>query len=601
MRAILATGTGIAAIMLAIGWGHAGAQEAAHGQGTQPTVSGEELFLREWLPNDPRSPAGDGLGPVFNDTSCVACHNLGGTGGGGPSAKNVELLVLGRVADEEALTAERSGSIFEQFLESLRRFGKKKIANIISPAEREKMARIHPGFRDGNSLVLHRFGTDPRYSSWRGEQRLGETAVELEKARSGPFEQVPASSPSNAENSDADDSPPPFDDSPHGRMRSAVMDFIRDGYRKSIDDPWLVVRGRTLLWMAEKVLDLGRQVVTALSSPPGDELSLFSSLRDSIPSNGIVRRILVEKQLGMIGNISPFMGPEDETENPTILRLRSQRNPTALFGVGRIDSISDEVIEAAARNPHPGFMHVTGRVSRLKNGRIGRFGWKGQTATLRDFTMTACAVELGLHVPEHPQAPSPTQPEQTPAGFDLSGEECDALVEFLRGLPAPKQSISTNPAVADYIAIGRKLFEKTGCAECHVARLGDVDGIYSDLLLHDLGTDLSDQGFYGAHIDELRDELEATESRGSAGALEAKRSFRAHADRPADSTEWRTPPLWGVGQSAPYLHDGRANTLEEAILHHGGEAAQSTIAYYSLEPLDRMKVIAFLKTLGVPE
>lgn len=56
-----------------------------------------------------------------------------------------------------------------------------------------------------------------------------------------------------------------------------------------------------------------------------------------------------------------------------------------------------------------------------------------------------------------------------------------------------------------------------------------------------------------------------------------------------------------VMHSAPHLHDGRADTLEEAILHHGGEAAQSTIAYYSLEPVDRMKVIAFLKTLGVPE
>src|SRR5438445_13040115 len=53
---------------------------------------GRKLFLREWLPNDPRSHGGDGLGPVFNDTSCVACHNLGGPGGGGPASKNVDVI-----------------------------------------------------------------------------------------------------------------------------------------------------------------------------------------------------------------------------------------------------------------------------------------------------------------------------------------------------------------------------------------------------------------------------------------------------------------------------------------------------------------------------
>src|SRR5258708_29472009 len=55
---------------------------------------GREIFLREWLPNDPRSHGGDGLGPVFNDTSCVACHNLGGAGGGGPGTKNIVIVTM---------------------------------------------------------------------------------------------------------------------------------------------------------------------------------------------------------------------------------------------------------------------------------------------------------------------------------------------------------------------------------------------------------------------------------------------------------------------------------------------------------------------------
>jgi len=65
---------------------------------------GREIFLREWLPNDPRSHGGDGLGPVFNDTSCVACHNLGGAGGGGPASKNVDIITAA-AADPEELDA----------------------------------------------------------------------------------------------------------------------------------------------------------------------------------------------------------------------------------------------------------------------------------------------------------------------------------------------------------------------------------------------------------------------------------------------------------------------------------------------------------------
>ncbi|MEO1994502.1 MAG: di-heme oxidoredictase family protein, partial [Planctomycetaceae bacterium] len=55
-------------------------------------VTGADLFQREWGPQDPRSHGGDGLGPVFNDSSCVACHNQGGTGGGGPASKNVDIV-----------------------------------------------------------------------------------------------------------------------------------------------------------------------------------------------------------------------------------------------------------------------------------------------------------------------------------------------------------------------------------------------------------------------------------------------------------------------------------------------------------------------------
>ena len=97
-----------------------------------------------------------------------------------------------------------------------------------------------------------------------------------------------------------------------------------------------------------------------------------------------------------------------------LVALPSQRNATALFGAGLVDSIPDEVLEAAAARKHSDFPEITGRVARLKEGKIGRFGWKAQKASLHDFTMTACAVELGLHVPEQPQAGTPQSPDYQP-------------------------------------------------------------------------------------------------------------------------------------------------------------------------------------------
>src|SRR5690348_699488 len=104
-----------------VGWTsfHPATSQAADAPAkASPTeISGREIFLREWLPNDPRSHGGDGLGPVFNDTSCVACHNLGGVGGGGPASKNVDLVAMirdGRNTDRSRRkSAKRDGS-FDQ-------------------------------------------------------------------------------------------------------------------------------------------------------------------------------------------------------------------------------------------------------------------------------------------------------------------------------------------------------------------------------------------------------------------------------------------------------------------------------------------------------
>src|SRR5262249_38787341 len=93
---------------------------------------GEVLFVKEWVPNDARSRAGDGLGPVYNETSCVACHSLGAPGGAGPESKNVVLI-----------TATPSGC-----------------------GPTTGLDKFHPGFRGSRSAVLHRYSTDPDYASW---------------------------------------------------------------------------------------------------------------------------------------------------------------------------------------------------------------------------------------------------------------------------------------------------------------------------------------------------------------------------------------------------------------------------------------------------
>src|SRR5262249_12348681 len=119
----------------------------------------------------------------------------------------------------------------------------------------------------------------------------------------------------------------------------------------------------------------------------------------------------------------------------------SRRNPPALFGAGQIDAIPDADIEKAARKTFPEFPEIRGRVNRLPDGSIGRFGWKAQTGSLKEFVLTACAVELGLEVPDHPQGKLPQVPQRPgrKPGLDMDAAETDALIAFVRNLAPPTQ------------------------------------------------------------------------------------------------------------------------------------------------------------------
>src|SRR5262249_3006814 len=145
---------------------------------------------------------------------------------------------------------------------------------------------------------------------------------------------------------------------------------------------------------------------------------------------------------------------------------RSQRNPTAVFGLGLIETIPDAAIEAMAGREAKETPEVVGRVSRLKDGRLGRLGGKAQTAGAEDFVLNACAVEVGLEVPGHAQSASPQAPRYKPPGLDLTGEECAALVAYVRSLPRPLERSASGVEEAKILAAGKDAFGRVGCAGC---------------------------------------------------------------------------------------------------------------------------------------
>jgi len=419
-------------------WNFETAAVLAH---TRPTphgdfARGEMLFAKEWAPNDPMSHGGDGLGPVYNETSCVACHGLGAPGGAGPESKNVTLL-----------TATPGGC---------------------GPSS--SLDLIHPGFKGSRSVVLHRYGTDPEYASWR--RRIA-NSEKSQTSKGGP--------------------------------------------------------------------DPVQACIRAIKERTTPERRLRERSRDLTAVNGV--------------NLSV-----------------EERNTPPLFGVGRIDDIPSEVLLAvAAAQPE----RVRGRVSRTREGRIGRFGWKAQIPSLHEFVRAACANELGLEVPGHSQAVSPLAPSTKAKGFDLTEQECDALLAYVRSLPSPVVIDPFGPQGSADMREGRRLFADVGCASCHVPSLGDVRGIYSDLLLHNMGQSLSDSaGTYG---------------------IGGPQSPAAPTAR-----EWRTPPLWGYRDSGPYLHDGRAQNLEEAVALHDGQGRSSAHHFFELSAQERSQVELFLKSLVAP-
>lgn len=271
----------------------------------------------------------------------------------------------------------------------------------------------------------------------------------------------------------------------------------------------------------------------------------------------------------------------------------SPRIAPPMIGLGLIEAIPEGRIRALADPDDSNGDGISGRVAAALDGPhgggIGRFGWKAQHGTVRQQTLSALAHDMGLSTPDLPLPHGDCTAAQTdclarPTGEqarlgpgEVTGEALDALVFYSQAIAVPARRKASFPAVL----AGKRVFQTLGCAACHTPRFtleatatnpalgGEVIRPYSDFLLHDMGDGLADGQQVGV----------------------------------ASGREWRTLPLWGLGLAgtvngnAFYLHDGRARSLHEAILWHGGEAQAAREAYRSSSAGDRQALIHFLESL----
>lgn len=268
----------------------------------------------------------------------------------------------------------------------------------------------------------------------------------------------------------------------------------------------------------------------------------------------------------------------------------SVRVTPPMYGMGLLEGIAKRDLDRHVDPDDRDGDGISGRRNRVRDRELGeirpgRFGWKANQPSLKQQVAAALSGDLGITSAMFPEQPcTDRQPAclAAPHGTDRSGHEIDArllalLVDFTRSLGVPKRRLASHPMVRQ----GREAFYRARCQACHIPSYTTEknEGTphvseqtiwpYTDLLLHDMGAELADG----------RPEFDASGS------------------------EWRTPPLWGIGlsqavnTSSGFLHDGRARTVEEAIVWHGGEATQSRDAFAAMPADDRAALIAFVKSL----
>ncbi len=282
----------------------------------------------------------------------------------------------------------------------------------------------------------------------------------------------------------------------------------------------------------------------------------------------------------------------------------SARIAPRLVGLGLLEAIPESTILAMADPDDSNGDGISGRasvVSDPQNGdvnRLGRFGWKAATSSIRHQAASALNTDLGVKTSVLPDLDCGSAQSNCNSGGDMFSDELlDELVTYLTALGVRPQRGWETGVEDEAIVRGKSNFEDIGCSDCHTPTLetsafhpfaevrDQTIHPYSDLLLHDMG-------------DGLADNLSEGNATGS---------------------EWRTTPLWGLGQSAcvtggvtnptgqeggeicaprqTYLHDGRARSIDEAIRWHGGEGSAAQDQYQALSNGQKQDLLSFLESL----
>ncbi len=273
--------------------------------------------------------------------------------------------------------------------------------------------------------------------------------------------------------------------------------------------------------------------------------------------------------------------------------LVSPRIAQQNFGLGLLEAISEETILGYADADDKNGDGISGRANYVYDAldgktKIGRFGWKANQPNLNQQNQGAFLGDIGITSSLFTTENCPGVQSSGNCGLststgkgtgvaEVSKDSIDALNLYMKTIGVPGRRSWTNSTIRR----GRDLMVSLGCTACHIAKIqtGTLTGIsevsnqtirpYTDLLLHDMGSDLADN----------------------------------RPDFLADGKEWRTPPLWGIGLIKTVnghdnlLHDGRARGYTEAILWHGGEAETSRENFKKLSQSDRDAMIQFLGSL----
>ena len=250
-----------------------------------------------------------------------------------------------------------------------------------------------------------------------------------------------------------------------------------------------------------------------------------------------------------------------------------------IWGTGLLEAIDEETILNLQDPQDLNNDGISGRANFVTdsqgNYRLGRFGYKASKYSLKQHIASALNTDMGVTTSFFPSIDNGPIVDSVP---EISDKELDQLYRYIALLGLTPQRNYEDSNVIE----GEQIFNSINCSACHISHITTSEfhpltelrsqkiRPFTDLLLHDMGEGLADN----------------------------------MGEENASGSEWRTAPLWGIGLTEQvgegtqtYLHDGRARSLEEAILWHGGEAEQSKESFRTLSQSDREKLLDFLRSL----